>query len=111
MSVTRDTPLGTLTVVPDPVSDGDVVDFPRPRRDEDEPDFTRAALQRSAESAVPLLACAAENYANPHAPLAHKLDVALAGLDASIAVLADYRRSHERPNLRVVGDSTTGGVA
>jgi len=109
MSISRDTPLGTLRVAPDPVDGGDVVDFPR-RTAEDPADSLAAIIARVAASDNELRRRAAAIRANPPTN-AHEAAALLSdAFGASVAILADRRPSAQRPNLRVVAN-TAGGAA
>ena len=112
MRITRETPLGALTVAPDPVTDGDVVDFPRPRRtDEDPADSLAAIIARVAASDNELRRRAAAIRANPPKTEADARAVLSEAFAASVTHLREHRRPAPRPNLTVVGAQPAGGAA
>lgn len=117
MSITRDTPLGTLTVVPDPVDGGDVVDAP---------DADVISLEQRRPARSPIIAAgyawlAADNRSwdagtaaaractgDSHDRLAAMHDALRATQGAPLAHFLDAAKPAR--HLRVAPD-TTGGAA
>lgn len=101
-----------LRLAPDPVNDGDVIDFPGPRRtDEDPADSLAAVIARVAASDAEMRRRAAAIRANPPQDEADARTVLSAAFRASVTHLRERRRPAPRPNLTVVGVQPSGGAA